>query len=264
MNLYSETTGNGGHFLIFVHGNSQSLHTWDNVIAQPVLQKYTKVAVDLPGHGSSFRSTNPEEDYTAKGLAAHLNAFLKHYADKKYILIGTSLGTSIISELNPFPASCKGALLSAAMLSSKNITVKDMIQPNIGVTAAFQAHTSEEEIDYLIDRFIYLAGDEVKKHYKTVFKQTDPDMRGYLGQSLGNPPAIDKVANITSAGIPVAVVYGEQEGIVQADYLNRTILPKWRDQIFRISDAGHCIELDQPEAMSALIGEFAEDCFREK
>ena len=260
--LNKETTGSGNNTIIFVHGNSQSLHTWDAVIAQPALNNYTKTAVDLPGHGLSFRSTNPEEDYTAKGLAASLNDFLQQYAGKSYILVGTSLGTSIISELNPFPASCKGALLCGAMMSSKNITVKDIIQPGTSVTAAFKGESTDEEIDYLINHFIYQADQTVKDHYKAVFKQTDPNMRAYLGQSLSKPPVIDKVANITSANIPVAIVYGEQEKLVQADYLNRTALPKWKDQIFRISNAGHCIEMDQPEVLANLINEFATDCFK--
>jgi pimeloyl-ACP methyl ester carboxylesterase len=260
--LNRETTGNGENIIIFVHGNSQSLHTWDAVIGQQVLNNYTKISVDLPGHGSSFRSTNPEEDYTAKGLAAHLNGFLQQYAGKKYILAGTSLGTSLISELNPFPASCRGVLLAGAMLSSQGITVKDMVQPNTSVTAAFKAESSDEEIDYLIDHFLYKADQKTKDHYKVVFKQADPNMRAFLGKSLGVPPVIDKVANLMSAKIPVAIVYGAQEKIVQADYLNRTTLPKWKDQIFRIKDAGHCIEVDQPAALANLLDEFAMDCFR--
>jgi pimeloyl-ACP methyl ester carboxylesterase len=259
--LNKETTGCGDKIIIFVHGNSQSLHTWGAVIREPILNDYTKIAVDLPGHGLSFRSTTPEVDYTVTGLSAKLNEFLQQYDGKNYILVGTSLGTSIISELNPFPTACCGAMLCGAMMTSKSITVKDMIQPNTTVTAAFKAESTDEEIDHLINQFIYQAGKTVKDHYKLVFKQTDPNMRASLGHSLGRPPMIDHVAHITSARIPVAIVYGEQERVVQADYLNRTALLKWKDQIFRVSNAGHCIELDQPAALANLIDEFAGDCF---
>jgi len=259
--LNQVVTGNGRRLIIFVHGNSQSLHTWDAVIRQEVLNDYTKVAVDLPGHGGSFRSDAPESDYSATGLARHLNAFLQQYADRPYILVGTSLGTSVISELNPFPSSCKGAMLCGAMMSSANITVKDMVQPGTSITAAFKADPSEEEIDYLIDHFIYQADEQVKQHYKADFKATDPKLRAFLGQSLGRPPVIDKVANVISAKIPVALVYGEQERLVQYDYLKKTALPFWRDQIFRIPGAGHCVELDQPTAVAGLLHDFAHDCF---
>jgi pimeloyl-ACP methyl ester carboxylesterase len=261
MTLNKQITGDGDNIIIFIHGNSQSLHTWDEVICQELLSNYTRIAVDLPGHGLSFRSTDPERDYTIAGFAAKLNDFLKAYAGKKYILIGTSLGSSIISALTPFPASCRGMLLSAAMLSSKNITLSEMLQQNDSAASGFKAAMLDQEIDQFIDRLIYRAGPEVKQHYKDVFKQTDPAMRAYLGKSSGQPPAIDRIENLISAKIPVAVVYGRQEAIVQPDYLNNTALPKWKNKIFKINNAGHCIELDQPEALAGLIHEFAADCF---
>ncbi|MCR8557332.1 alpha/beta hydrolase [Mucilaginibacter sp. BJC16-A38] len=258
--LYSEITGNGQKTIIFIHGNSQSLHTWDKVIQHPWLTDYTRIMVDLPGHGRSFSSTNPEADYSAQGLALHLREFLEQYSDRSYVLVGTSLGTSIISGMNPFPSACKGAFLSGAMLSSKNITVKDMVQPGRSVAAAFKADATDEEIDELTDNFIFRADKAVKDHYKSVYRSTDPNLRAYLGKSLSKPPEIDKIANLTAAGIPVAVVYGQQERIVQTDYLKRTELPLWKNQIFKIQDAGHCAELDQPSAMARLISEFTENC----
>jgi len=260
--LNKEITGDGKNTIIFIHGNSQSLHTWDAVIGQEALNNYTRIAVDLPGHGLSFWSTDPEKDYTIRGFATEVNNFLREFEDRNYILVGTSLGTSIISALEPFPASCKGVLLSAAMLVTKNITVKDMMQPNTSAASGFKAASAEDEIDNFINRLIYRAGPEVREHYKVVFKQTDPNMRTYLGKSASQPPTIDMVANVMSAKIQVAVVYGAQEALVQSDYLNSTALPKWNDQIFKINDAGHCIELDQPEAMAKLISEFAADCFK--
>ena len=259
--LYSETNGGGQKTIIFVHGNSQSLHTWDEVNQQDSLLNYTKVMVDLPGHGRSFHSLNPEADYCSKGLAFHLHKFLEQYQQKDYLIVGTSLGTSITSELNPFPPACKGVLFSGAMLSSENISVKDMIQPGVSIAAAFKADATEEEIDHLIDNFIFCAGKEVKEHYKQVYKATDPNLRAYLGKSLGSPPVIDKIRNISNAHIPVAIIYGEEERIVQSDYLSKTTLPIWMNHIFKIPDAGHCVELDQPKLLADLIAKFAKSCF---
>lgn len=136
-----------------------------------------------------------------------------------------------------------------------------MIQAGTSVTAAFKADPSEEEIDYLIAHFLHQADAQVKQHYKADFKATDPNLRAFLGQSLGRPPVIDKVANMIGAEIPVAIVYGAQERLVQYDYLKKTVLPFWHNQIFRIDNAGHCVELDQPVALSGLLQAFAHDCF---
>lgn len=255
-------TGHSESAIIFVHGNSQSLHTWDSVVIQNVLQKYTLISVDLPGHGLSFRSNNPDADYTTKGLAEHLNAFLAQIREKEFILVGTSLGTSIIGEIKAFPHNCKGIFLCGAMLTSQNITVKDMIQPGVSVAAAFKATPTDEEIDFLIDHFIYNDNQPIKDHYKMVFKKTDPRFREALGKSVRMPNATDKIANIITAKLPTAVAFGSQERLIQTDYLEQSGLTKWRNKIFKIAGAGHCIELDQPAALASLIDTFAFDCFR--
>ncbi|WP_114936656.1 alpha/beta fold hydrolase [Mucilaginibacter endophyticus] len=255
-------TGHSQSAIIFVHGNSQSLHTWDSLVIQNVLQKHTLIAVDLPGHGLSFRSNNPDADYTTKGLAQHLNAFLTQIHEKEFILVGTSLGTSIIGEIKAFPLNCKGIFLCGAMLTSRSITVKDMIQPGVSAAAAFKATPADEEIDFLVDHFIFKDNQPIKDHYKMVFKKTDPQFRAALGNSLRMPNATDKIANLIAANLPIAVAYGSQERLIQTDYLEQSGLPKWRNKIFKIPEAGHCIELDQPAALAMLIGAFASDCFR--
>jgi pimeloyl-ACP methyl ester carboxylesterase len=260
--LHYKTTGNGEKVIVFVHGNSQSLHTWDCVVIQDILSKYTLIRVDLPGHGLSFRSGDPDSDYTTKGLAAHLNDFLDQIVKKEFILVGTSLGTSIIGELNPFPRNCKGTFLCGAMLTSQNINVKDMIQPDNTLTAAFKAAPSDEEIDYLIDHFIFKENNPIKEHYKMVFKKTDPNFRAVLGASLRTPPTTDKVANLITANIQIALAYGMQERIVKPDYLEQTSLRKWQDKILKIDQAGHCIELDQPAVLARLIAAFGSHCFQ--
>ena len=260
--LHSGTIGGGENIIIFVHGNSQSLHTWDAVISREELRKYTRIAVDLPGHGLSFWSKEPEKDYSASGFAKHLNEFLLNYSNRKFILVGSSLGSSVIGELNPFPSSCKGAVLIGAMLSTKGVTVKDMLQPGVSSTAGFKGDPSDEEIEYLIDHITDRADQERREHFKTVFRKTDPNMRAYLGQSLQRPPALDKVANLTAAHIPIVVVFGEKEKLVQKSYLESRNLPLWQDRIFTIPDAGHCIELDQPAPLAGLIDAFAGECFK--
>ncbi|RFZ90279.1 alpha/beta hydrolase [Mucilaginibacter conchicola] len=261
MLLNREITGDGEHTIVFIHGNSQSLHTWDKVIYQDALSNYTKITIDLPGHGLSFKSKRPQIDYTISGFASTISNFLEVYRDRKYILVGTSLGTSIISALDPFPKACSGVFLSAAMLSTKNISVKDMMQPNPTGVSGFKAVPSDEEIDQFIDRLIFCAGPEIKQHYKEVFKQTDSEVRACLSKSSVKPPEFDRIKNLMSANIPVAVVYGAQEALVQSDYLKKTDLKLWRNNIFKIDNAGHCIELDQPEALAGLIREFATYCF---
>jgi pimeloyl-ACP methyl ester carboxylesterase len=258
--LSAQSTGDGKKLLIFVHGNSQSLHVWESVINQDILDTYTCIAVDLPGHGNSFRSHYPKADYSLRGLAVHLLSFLKAYTNEEYILIGTSLGSNVVGELNPFPPNCKGAFFAAAMLSSGNVTLADMVQPNPSIGAAFNPNPTPEELDNFIANIIHQPSASQIAAYKVDFKRTDPNLRAYLGQSIAQQIFIDEVANLNAAGIPIGVAYGAEEKLIQIGYLNRTPLSKWRNHIYLIPDAGHCLQLAQPKALAKLIAEFAEDC----
>jgi pimeloyl-ACP methyl ester carboxylesterase len=103
--LYYKSTGSG-KTIVFIHGNSQSAAIWDGLLDDPSLSGYRLVRLDLPGHGQSFRSTDPEKDYTLKGMAVHLLDFLQSFDD--YIIIISSLAGNVVAEIINQLKGCKG------------------------------------------------------------------------------------------------------------------------------------------------------------
>jgi len=256
--LNYQVTGDNDKTIIFVHGNSQALQTWDYVIKEDALKDYSKIAVDLPGHGLSFHSSQPAVDYTLKGLAAQLMDFLKTFPDKEYILVGTSLGTNLIGELTPFPKNCKGVFLLAAMVASADSQVGQIVQANPAANAAFTASPSDAEIDAFVSSALYINDSAKVAEYKREFTSTDPNVRSTLAASIGSRGWIDEIANLNAANIPIGVAYGKEEKLVVSDYLHSTDLKLWSDQIFSIDNAGHAAHVDQPNATANLIAKFAE------
>jgi len=256
--LNYQVTGDNDKTIIFVHGNSQALQTWDYVIKEDALTNYSKIAVDLPGHGLSFHSAQPAVDYTLKGFAAQLMDFLKTLPDKEYILVGTSLGTNLIGELTPFPKNCKGVFLLAAMVASSDSQVGQIVQANPAANAAFTASPSDAEIDAFVSNALYINDSAKIAEYKREFTSTDPSVRSTLATSIGSRGWVDEIANLNAADIPIGVAYGKEEKLVVTDYLHSTDLKLWSDQIFSIDNAGHAAHVDQPDATANLIAKFAE------
>jgi len=60
--LHSKCSGNG-KTIVFIHGCSQSVDTWDKLIQEPLLISYSLLRVYMPGHGQSFWSNDPLPDY---------------------------------------------------------------------------------------------------------------------------------------------------------------------------------------------------------
>lgn len=259
--LYSETIGEGKNIL-FVHGNSQSLEIWNDVLANVLLQEYQLVAIDLPGHGKSFRSIQPEKDYILKGLTEHLKNFTSKFDGKEFIFVAMSLGSNIVAEIDPFLENCKGVFFIGSTIADQTLTSNDLIQPNPHVMPLFSSSTTDELLEGLINELMYVKKPETHKKYKNLYLNTDPAFRRCIGESLIKQEWSNEIGRLTAADIPVAIVYGESESLVHSNYLDNTALKKWHDQVILIPNAKHCVEADQPDLLASLIKEFAVECFK--
>lgn len=261
--LNYKTTGSGKKQIFFVHGNSQSLETWNEVVNQPSLsENYTLIAIDLPGHGDSFRSKDPKNDYSLKGMAIHLKEFISGFNKQNYIIVANSLGANLVGEIAADFTNCKGIMLTGSSAIGKNLTVPDIIKPNPNVTALFMPTPTEEQIDLLIADVACNLPEELKTRVKNSFAKTDPEFRTSMAEAITNQLYSDELLNLEKSKIPVAVVFGAEEKLCFTDYLDKIPFTKWKNKTFLIENSGHFSQLDQPQVLTELINEFAEDCFK--
>jgi len=249
-----------GKMILFVHGNSQSLEVWNDVIHESALLNYTSVCVDLPGHGNSFRSQNPGNDYSLKGMAKHFAQFVQSLQQREYIIVAASLGSTVVSEALPQLKGCKGLFFVGGCISGKNITPENAFQPNPYSTINYLEDPSEEQLEPYLNLVVFNQEDKfAREKYQQTFLATDGKVRSTLAATLSKGEWSDEVENITKANIQVALVYGKQEEIMQPGYLQNVQLPKWRDEIILIDSAGHSVQIDRPKELADLIADFAND-----
>lgn len=75
--------------VIFLHGSSSSLHTWDKLTSY--LKNHARIIrVDLPGFG--LTGPHPEKDYSMKAYIQFLDAFAKFLDVGPFIIAGNSWG----------------------------------------------------------------------------------------------------------------------------------------------------------------------------
>src|ERR1035437_1619606 len=244
MKLYHEVKGNQNKSIIFIHGISQSTVTWDDVISNNELQdRYTLITLDLPGHGNSFRSEEPDKDYTFNRIAKHIANLINPFSEDEYIIVATSLGTNIAAETLPLLKNCKGFFLIGATIIGHNYSPASFLQPNPNAAVAFQSYPSDEQLELYLNDVVQ---DSKKEKYKQTFLSTDPFFRQTISNIVANSDWTDEIQNITSINLPVAVVYGYDDKIVVTQYLTNSLLNKWRNTIIMIPDAGHSVQLQQP------------------
>jgi pimeloyl-ACP methyl ester carboxylesterase len=81
-----------GSPVILTHGLAASLHDWDDLLPELVASGYAGYALDLLGHGESYKPVNRSE-YTVETVFEHFSAWIDslNLADP-LILVGHSLG----------------------------------------------------------------------------------------------------------------------------------------------------------------------------
>ncbi len=263
--LNYKSTGKGKKQIIFIHGNSQSCESWDSLMKAPELtENYKLIAIDLPGHGKSFRSNDPKKEYSLKSLGDNVNDFIKKECSGDYIVVANSLGTNVIGEVACELINCKGIMLTGSCANGKQLTLENIFKPNPNIAACFIAEPSEEQIDLLIGEATWNLPSSQKEIIKVHIKATDPVFRRCFAEAMGNSAYTDELLNFEKSGIPIAVVFGEEEKICFTDYLDKIPFPKWRNKTHLIPNAGHFLHLDQPDALANLIRKFSVDCFKEK
>lgn len=78
--------------ILFLHGLSSSLHTWDS-LANKLIDNKRIIRLDLPGFG--LTGANPERNYSTGYYNNFIDSFILKLNVKKYIIVGNSFGGNI-------------------------------------------------------------------------------------------------------------------------------------------------------------------------
>lgn len=91
--------GSGDDLMVLVHGVGARADRWARVIEPLADLGYHVVAVDLPGHGLAQKG--PGFDYSVPGYARFVEGVLEQFgrAQRRTVLVGTSLGGHICGAL---------------------------------------------------------------------------------------------------------------------------------------------------------------------
>jgi pimeloyl-ACP methyl ester carboxylesterase len=250
--------------IIFIHGNSGSSRLWEKQFNDELFSGYHLIAFDLPAHGQSSSSYNPENDYSVVGLANIISsAVINLVLMGPYIIVGFSLGTNVVVEMLAFSLTPQGIILVGADLIGGKYTIQDAINPGADVSVLFVDDAPIENVT----KYIALASSSKSEsdiqmitsdYYlvKTPFRST-------LLKTVLSGVFSDEISLLKNSNILTLFVYGANENLLNSDYLKGADLPVWKDTIYKIPGAGHFLNIDQPEKLDYLISQYTQEIFKE-
>jgi pimeloyl-ACP methyl ester carboxylesterase len=250
-----ESPGTGRQILL-IHGNSSSSRIWQKQLQGPLGAKYRLIAIDLPGHGASLPAPNPEQDYSGPGYSACVAAVARELGLKGAAVVGWSLGGhAVLNAATSLPMAAGLMIFGTPPLSK----MPDGFSGFKGLSAtAFTPAPSDAEIDEWLKSAFAPGYAPIPSFIAADFRNTDGNARGYLGASVQAGRFADEVEIVRNLKIPLAIVQGGEEQIVDLGYLQRLPAPTlWRGQVQVIEGAGHAAQWEEAEAFDKIVDEFA-------
>lgn len=255
---YLDQNTDSEKIIFFIHGNSVSSSTWKEQFNNQLFQDYRLIAIDLPAHGESDASAHPFLDYNIPGLGSIMATAIRVLAGSHpYLLVSLSLGTCILAEALEFGLHPQGIVLAGSCIVGGEYTLDKVIKPNTNVHVVFTEQSPENEVrEYAKE--VMLSNDRVEEFVSDYYK-VKPLFRSHLMSSIQDQKYNDHIELITATQKALLVVFGKDEQIVNADYLDDAPLNLWRDTIFKLPGASHLLHLDQPEAFNQLLIDYVSD-----
>lgn len=256
---YYQSSGTGPA-AVLIHGNSSSGRSFQHQLESPLGGKYRLVAIDLPGHGQSAPATDPQSTYTLPGYVKILDGVVEQLDLVEAVFVGWSLGGHIVLEAGDRLSQATGFMIFGTPPVGIPPAMGEAFLPHPAMANSFKADLTDEEMDAYVTAFFRPGVTDIPEVFRTGIRRTDGRARDVLGGSIGPGGYRDEVEVVANLSVPLAVLHGEQEQLVNKDYIGALTMPTlWRDAVQVIPEAGHAPHWEQPERFNALLEAFIDE-----
>jgi pimeloyl-ACP methyl ester carboxylesterase len=133
--------------------------------------------------------------------------------------------------------------------------------PHPAMAAAFSPRLSEAQIEAFVSAFFKPGVPVLAEAFKADVRRTDGNARLALAASIQSGSYRDELAIVANLSVPLAILQGEQEQLINGAYLNALHAPTlWRAAVQPVADAGHAVHWERPERFNAMLEVFAWHC----
>ncbi|OSS42099.1 Carboxylesterase [Desulfurella amilsii] len=222
--------------IVFIHGSGATKLTWKHQL-QALLPNYTKIALDLIGHGESKGN-----GYSSiKDYVEFIKSFIETLGLKNLVLCGHSMGGAIVQLFSlEYPSLIDAVIIAgsgAKLKVNQDILDATLKSLNYGSQWAYCEHTKKKLIDQA----------------ESDFYQTDKMVRYNDFLACNSFDIMQKVMQIQK---PALIIVGSCDKLTPmkyAQYLKDSI---GQSKLIIIQNAGHMSMWEQPDDFNRAICDF--------
>ena len=248
-----EVHGTGADAVLFIHGFPLDRRMWRHLTS--TLTGWKRIAPDLRGMGLTRL---PDTQYAIADLADDMVGLLDALGQDRAVVCGLSMGGYVAFEMwrrhsdritGLILANTKAAADDRAARRGRDETIKLVTQEG-------PASLADQMIPKLLGTSSLNAMPRVVEHLRNMITETSVD--GIVAALKAMKSRSDSTQLLSSIDIPTLVLTGEDDKIVPVGTAKEMAKKIPGAQFVSIAEAGHLTPLEQPIAVSRVIGEFLE------
>jgi pimeloyl-ACP methyl ester carboxylesterase len=244
-----------GPAVVLIHGNSSSSRSFSRQLEGPLGERFRLVAVDLPGHGGSDDAKDPSA-YSLPGHARAVRTVVDALGLGGARFVGWSLGGHVALEMAPELSDARGLVIFGTPPLRPRESMTEAFLPNPAMRFPFQESLDGGEASAYLASFFTPGFADVPPFFLKDVLRTDGRARSGLAANAANGGFRDEVAVVRDLKVPLAVLHGAEEQIVNGRYFASVPMPTlWRGAVQTIP-GGHTPQWESSEAFDALLAAF--------
>lgn len=241
--------------IVFVHGYSTSLESWDELIAHLDESKHHLIQYDLLGHG--LTGPDDQKRYSIEHRVETLRALTDKMNIAPFVLVGNSLGGQIawnFTAAHPDRVR-KQILISPAAFSINGVTEKP--QPPIPNFEAYIRNPTFVSVSYAYGAMF---GDPTKISSKRAYSMLE------MMKQPGNAQALidhiytftlpDPRQKLSQVETPTLIMWGEKDIMIPSSHGNRIHEAMPNSQLKTYSNLGHIPHEEEPGIIANELMQF--------
>ncbi|WP_026778131.1 alpha/beta fold hydrolase [Polaribacter sp. Hel_I_88] len=230
--------------IICIHGNSSSSFVFKEFLHSEFI-KQTKIAVDLPGHGSNLENYKNHTDFSISFFKEKLIAFI-NTIDDEILLVGNSLGGHLAIEIANEIKKLKGLVIFGTPPVMKPINFEEAFLPATALHTFLTENPTEEAITEASNVAVY--NKDSTTAIIADFKKTNSLVRKMVAEDILGNNLADEYEIFTKLEVPKFIIAGQQDPSVNKDYLKKvTKKCKNNCELIFFDNCGHYPSLEKPD-----------------
>lgn len=253
--LISYQDSAGGVPVLLIHGFPLSSLLWEPQMAE-LADVSRLIAPDLRGHGNTSASPPP---YTMEQLAIDCVNLLDDIGiNRPFVVMGLSMGGYIAFEVfRQYPGMVAGLILAGTRAGAdseegkKGRDAAAKLVREQGVSALV-----EQMLPKLMAPAVYQDNPELVEFVREMMLETS--VEGAIGGLMAMRGRADSLPTLLDIDVPTLIIHGTDDQLIptsEAEAMHQAIHDS---RLVIIPEAGHLVNLEQPEAFNDAVRAFLE------